>query len=130
MVFDAEVTDQSENGSHARHAAATVLSASACCLTCGFRTHHKTLANDRRNRAAQDLPGAGASGAGELPGKALSETKAVSAPCVVVAADEAEARLRAQALNHIARAYLETLEEPTAAYTRVYRRSDAEEVRR
>ena len=32
----------------------------------------------------------------------LSETKEVSAPCVVVAADDAEARLLAQALNHIA----------------------------
>ena len=33
---------------------------------------------------------------------ALSETKAVSASCVVVTADDAEARLLAQALNHIA----------------------------
>ena len=39
---------------------------------------------------------------GEQRFTALSETKAVSAPCVVVTADDAEARLLAQALNHIA----------------------------
>jgi len=39
---------------------------------------------------------------GEQRFTALSETKAVSAPCVVVSADDAEARLLAQALNQIA----------------------------
>jgi len=39
---------------------------------------------------------------GEQRFTALSETKAGSAPCVVVTADDAEARLLAQALNHIA----------------------------
>ncbi len=37
---------------------------------------------------------------------------------------------RGNALYHLSRAYLETLEEPTAAYTRVYRQSEAEGVRR
>ena len=39
---------------------------------------------------------------GEQRFSALSETKAATVPCVVVSADDAEARLLAQALNHIA----------------------------
>ena len=37
---------------------------------------------------------------------------------------------RGNALYHLSRAYLETLEEPTAAYTRAYRQTDAEGVHR
>ena len=50
---------------------------------------------------------------------------------VTAAAEEvSNPNQRGNALYHLSRAYLETLEEPTAAYTRVYRQSEAEGVRR